>query len=163
MLFCAKLNIFITLLRKHRHFYPPRYYKVLEQLLICLILQRSIRREEKFYVEHVQSIDIQDHPVFITGHWRSGTIYLHYAMALDDDNFAYPTSYQCIFPGMFLTVNERSWLYKLLNKIIGRGPRQIDNMEFSLALPQEDEMSGCMYQRGGAIFLKHRFPANGYF
>jgi omega-hydroxy-beta-dihydromenaquinone-9 sulfotransferase len=73
--------------------------------------------------------------VFITGHWRSGTTYLHYAMALDDDNFAYPTSYQCIFPGMFLPVNERSWLYKLLNKIIGRGPRQIDNMEFSLALP----------------------------
>jgi len=118
MLFCAKLDIFITMLRRHRHFYPPRYYKVLEQLLICLILQRSIRREEKFYAEHVQSIDIQDHPVFITGRWRSGTTYLHYAMALDDDNFAYPTSYQCIFPGIFLTVNERSWLYKLLNKII---------------------------------------------
>ena len=133
MLFSARLDILVALLREHRHFYPLRYHKLLRQLFICLVLQKSIRREEKFYREHIQSIEVKDHPVFITGHWRSGTTYLHYAMALDNENFACPTSYQCIFPTMFLTVNERSWFYRILNKIIGRKPRRIDNMEFSLS------------------------------
>jgi omega-hydroxy-beta-dihydromenaquinone-9 sulfotransferase len=139
MLFCARLGVLINLLRKHRHLYPPRCFKLVISLLLCLFLQISIKREDKFYKEHVDHIDLKDDPVFITGHWRSGTTYLHYLMGLDVDNFAYPTSYQCLFPTIFLTVNEKSWWYKLVNKIIGTGIRRIDNMKFALALLQEEE------------------------
>jgi hypothetical protein len=158
MLFCARLSTFINLLRKHRHLYPPRYVKLLVQLCLCVFLQGSIRREDKFYKEHVRSRELKEEPVFITGHWRSGTTYLHYLMALDRDNFAYPTSYQCLFPTIFLTVDEHSWRYKLLNRVMGTRTRHIDNMEFTLTSPQEEEW---MYLPEGGfsyIFESLRFP-----
>ncbi|HXH09421.1 MAG TPA: sulfotransferase [Alphaproteobacteria bacterium] len=139
MLFSARLEVLLDLLLKHRHFYPPRYFKLAMTLLICVILQRSIKKEERFYQEKVQHLDIVDDPVFITGHWRSGTTYLHYLMSLDIDNFAYPTNYQCFFPTLYLTFNEQSWLYKLLNRLMGIRTRVIDNMELRLDLPQEEE------------------------
>ncbi|HVA85305.1 MAG TPA: sulfotransferase, partial [Candidatus Saccharimonadales bacterium] len=36
-------------------------------------------------------------PIFIIGHWRSGTTLLHELLALDD-RFGYPTTYQCFAP-----------------------------------------------------------------
>ena len=158
MLFCARLSVFMNLLQKHRNLYPPRYFKLLVQLCICFLLQGLIKREDKFYQDHMQSIEFTDDPVFITGHWRSGTTYLHYLMALDKDNFAYPTNYQCLFPTIFLTVNESSWRYKLLDRVMGTRTRHIDNMELTLTSPQEEEW---MYLPEGGfsyIFESLRFP-----
>jgi hypothetical protein len=44
-------------------------------------------------------------PVFILGHWRSGTTLLHELLALDPQ-FDFPSSYACFAPGHFL-VTER--------------------------------------------------------
>ena len=51
-----------------------------------------------------RQIDVPDDPLFIVGHWRSGTTYLHYLLALDRESFAYPSNYQCLFPTVFLTL-----------------------------------------------------------
>src|SRR5262245_49494693 len=40
-------------------------------------------------------------PVFIIGHWRSGTTYLHELLYLDE-RFVSPTTYQCFAPQHFL-------------------------------------------------------------
>jgi hypothetical protein len=44
---------------------------------------------------------IDQPPVFIIGHWRSGTTYLHELMHLDS-RFVSPTTYQCFAPHHFL-------------------------------------------------------------
>ena len=127
--------------------------------MICAALQRSITKEEKLYREKIQDIEIQEDPAFIIGHWRSGTTYLHYLMSLDTENFAYPTTYQCFCPTVFLTFNEEARLYKLLNKIMGTRTRAIDNMEFALTSPQEEEwmylpLGGFSYALERLIFPK---------
>jgi omega-hydroxy-beta-dihydromenaquinone-9 sulfotransferase len=158
MLFCAKFEVLLDLLLKHRHFYLPRYPKLVLTVLFCLLLQRAISKEEKLYEEQIKGVEIVEDPVFIIGHWRSGTTYLHYLMSLDTDNFAYPTNYQCFFPTIYLTFNEKSWLYKVLNKLMGVRTRVIDNMELGLHLPQEDEW---MYlPEGGSSYILEKliFP-----
>ena len=40
-------------------------------------------------------------PIFIVGHWRSGTTLLQELMVLDD-RFTCPTTYQCFAPNHFL-------------------------------------------------------------
>jgi omega-hydroxy-beta-dihydromenaquinone-9 sulfotransferase len=161
MLFCARLEVLMSLLLKHRHFYPPRYLKLLVTLMICVVLQRSIAKEEKLYREKIHDIEIPEDPVFIIGHWRSGTTYLHYLMSLDTENFAYPTNHQCFLPTVFLTFNERSRLYKLLARMMGTRTRAIDNMEFAITSPQEDEW---MYlPLGGFSYALEKliFPVTG--
>jgi hypothetical protein len=157
MLFCARLDVLLDLLSKHRHFYPPRYVKLIATVLLCIALQRSISKEEKLYREKIQGLEIPEDPVFIIGHWRSGTTYLHYLMSLDTENFAYPTNHQCFCPTIFLTINEASRLYKLLNRITGTRTRAIDNMEFALTSPQEEEwmympLGGFSYALENLIF-----------
>jgi omega-hydroxy-beta-dihydromenaquinone-9 sulfotransferase len=151
----------MRLLLKHRHFYPPRYLKLIVMLMICVVLQRSITKEEKLYGEKIHDIEIQDDPVFIIGHWRSGTTYLHYLMSLDSENFAYPTNHQCFWPTVFLTFNEASWLYKLLDKLMGTRTRAIDNMEFAITSPQEEEWMYLPF--GGFSYALERliFPRTG--
>ena len=41
-------------------------------------------------------------PLFVLGHWRSGTTHLHNLLAQDIDQFAYANTYQVINPHTFL-------------------------------------------------------------
>lgn len=76
-------------------------------------------------------------PLFVLGHWRSGTTLLHNLLTLDD-RFTYPNLYQCIFPHHFLSTEKAmagltSWLVPKR--------RPMDNMETGWKLPQEDELA----------------------
>jgi hypothetical protein len=158
MLFCARLRHFIDLLSKHRHVRPSRMAKLLTLLSICLLLQRSIKREDDLYERAVRGIDIREDPLFIIGHWRSGTTYLHYLLGLDSAHVAYPTNYQCFFPTVFLTLDERSRTYQLVKRLMGKRTRLIDNMELSLTSPQEEEWMYLPEEGYSYIFEKLFFP-----
>src|SRR5262249_37019124 len=41
-------------------------------------------------------------PLFILGHWRNGTTHLHHLLSVDD-RFAFPSTYEVLFPHTFLT------------------------------------------------------------
>lgn len=76
-------------------------------------------------------------PVFIVGHWRSGTTLLHEYVMLDEQ-FATINTYECFAPSHFL-VSERfiaPWLQILMPK-----KRPMDNMKVGLDRPQEDEFA----------------------
>src|SRR6516164_2707766 len=53
-------------------------------------------------------------PIFIVGHWRTGTTLLHELLILDPRH-TYPTTYECLEPNHFL-VSERilTWLLPFL-------------------------------------------------
>jgi omega-hydroxy-beta-dihydromenaquinone-9 sulfotransferase len=73
-------------------------------------------------------------PVFILGHWRSGTTLLHEMLALDKD-LATPTTYQCLNPHSFLLS---------LNTSVHRGApivRPAGDRLVSSASPQEEEFA----------------------
>jgi hypothetical protein len=76
-------------------------------------------------------------PLFIIGHWRSGTTLLHELFMLDR-RFCCPNYYQCYAPSHFL-LTERV-LTPALSWIIP-AKRPMDDMTASLDKPQEDEFA----------------------
>lgn len=76
-------------------------------------------------------------PVFVLGHWRSGTTFLHDLLACDPAH-GYPTTYQCFFPNHFLLTGGavRKWFNVFLPK-----RRPMDNVPVGVDRPQEDEFA----------------------
>lgn len=76
-------------------------------------------------------------PIFIIGHWRSGTTHLHNLMC-HDPQFGYISTLQTIAPGIMF-VGEMT-LGRLFG---GRAPtkRPMDEMLVSIDSPQEEEMA----------------------
>ena len=52
------------------------------------------------YGRAVARTELNRAPIFILGHWRSGTTYLHELLVLDE-RFAFPTTYECFAPTTF--------------------------------------------------------------
>lgn len=78
-------------------------------------------------------------PLFVLGHWRNGTTHLHQLIA-QDHRFAFPNGYQTAFPHTFLTTEAKG-----LQRLSPFVPKQrpMDNVEWTLASPQEDEFALC--------------------
>ena len=88
----------------------------------------------------VRQTRIEHPPLFILGHWRSGTTLLHELMILDERH-SYPTTYECLEPNHFL-ISE-----KVLTRLFWfllPGSRPMDNMAAGWHRPQEDEFAMCM-------------------
>lgn len=104
---------------------------VCNSTLACLqavLLGRKIARTE-----------IRESPVFIIGHWRTGTTFLHELLALDERH-NYPTTYECYSPNHFLLTGKlvSRWLKFLLPP-----KRPMDDMALGWDRPQEDEFARC--------------------
>jgi hypothetical protein len=96
---------------------------------------------------------VPDDPVFILGHWRSGTTLLHELLALDVRNRC-PTTYECLAPHHFLLTEGvvRRWLRFLMPR-----KRPWDNMKLGFDHPQEDETALCALG-AHSPFLTVAFP-----
>lgn len=85
----------------------------------------------------IQAITDDQPPVFIIGHPRTGTTLLHNMLSLDDDRFAFATTFSVGFPHSFLCFETiGKWLFRgILTET-----RPMDNMKLDFDLPQEDEL-----------------------
>ena len=77
---------------------------------------------------------LKEPPLFIIGHWRSGTTLLHNLLT-KDPLAAYTTTYQCVFPNNL----KSKWLFKTFMQIFMPRVRPGDNLELAASFPQEDE------------------------
>src|SRR5262245_42158897 len=89
------------------------------------------------YGGRISKTELKQPPVFIIGHWRSGTTYLHELMHLDE-RFVSPTTYQCFAPHHFLLTQ---WLMLHLGSWLIPKQRPMDNMAAGWDRPQEDEFA----------------------
>lgn len=87
----------------------------------------------------VAKTPIADPPIFIVGHWRTGTTLLHELLVLDDRHTG-PTGYECLAPHHFLLTE---WFAPYVEFLVSKH-RAMDNMALSLHHPQEDEFVWCM-------------------
>ncbi|MCO8124923.1 sulfotransferase [Stieleria sp. TO1_6] len=76
-------------------------------------------------------------PVFIIGHWRSGTTLLHELM-VRDERYSSPSTFQCFAPHHFL-VSE--WVFQKFFRWLLPQKRPMDNMAAGWDRPQEDEFA----------------------
>lgn len=75
-------------------------------------------------------------PLFVLGHWRSGTTHLHKLLSLDEQ-FAPPTMFDCLFPHGMLTGGPiRYFLKAFLPK-----DRIVDGARLGVDEPFEDEFA----------------------
>jgi LPS sulfotransferase NodH len=105
----------------------------------CGLNSLFLRKERRAFAAQLERVRVHP-PVFILGHWRSGTTLLHNLLALDEQ-FAYPNLYQVFFPHTFLGTEQ----YRA-DQISGLIPttRLIDQMAQGLRMPNEDEFATCV-------------------
>lgn len=75
-------------------------------------------------------------PVFIIGHWRSGTTHIHNLLS-QDPQFDCLRMFQALAPDC--SVSTQSWLPKLMQRFVP-SKRPMDNMEWPMSAPQEEEI-----------------------
>eukprot|EP00002_Diphylleia_rotans_P018114 TRINITY_DN3512_c0_g1_i1.p1 TRINITY_DN3512_c0_g1~~TRINITY_DN3512_c0_g1_i1.p1 ORF type:complete len:403 (+),score=84.68 TRINITY_DN3512_c0_g1_i1:47-1255(+) len=117
-------------------FYWPRFFVL---FLSSLWQTKRAKWDARRYGKDLEKIELPKDPVFVIGHYRSGTTYLHEMLYLDRDQFVTPTVFQCWFPHTFLH-SERSALKMMKDQTI---KRPMDNIILKLDSPQEDEFALC--------------------
>ncbi len=93
--------------------------------------------EHVFYGKAIRETPIAQPPLFILGHWRTGTTFLHNVLSRDPQ-LGYVPTYQTIAPG-FSLVGEHIW--KPLLRMLLPGHRPQDHVELGTDLPQEEEVA----------------------
>src|SRR6476660_735134 len=76
----------------------PRVIAITSQSLKNSLL---LKLENRRYANGIRDLKLQP-PLFVLGHWRSGTTHLHQLLA-QDTRFAFPTNFQVAFPQTFMT------------------------------------------------------------
>jgi hypothetical protein len=96
--------------------------------------------QEAWLGRRIARTSLRQAPLFILGHWRTGTTFLHELLILDKRH-TYPNTYECLEPNHFLLTEGfiTRWLHFLMPS-----RRPMDNMAAGWDRPQEDEFALCM-------------------
>ncbi|MFX0058211.1 MAG: sulfotransferase [Candidatus Hodarchaeota archaeon] len=113
-------------------YYPQVFFvDIISAIGIPFRIFENLRLNKK-----VRSTDLKAPPVFILGHWRSGTTHIHNLMC-QDPQFGYITMLNAAFPKSFMSNNFFRWIMKAFMP----KKRPMDNMEMGLNNAQEEEMA----------------------
>ena len=104
---------------------------------VCRLLSPLASLQDKRYEKLLANQPLEHDSVFILGHWRSGTTFVHNVFSCDK-HFGYNTTYQTVFPHLMMWgqpffKKNMSWLMP--------DKRPTDNMELAVDLPQEEEFA----------------------
>ena len=104
---------------------------------VCRLLSTLVSLQDRKYEKLLADRPLEYDPVFILGHWRSGTTFVHNVFSCDK-HFGYNTTYQTVFPHLMMWgqpffKKNMSWLMP--------DKRPTDNMELAVDLPQEEEFA----------------------
>lgn len=95
------------------------------------------RLESQRYSQQVAATCIQP-PLFVLGHWRSGTTLLHNLLTVDK-RFAFPNLFKVLHPQTFLVTEAR--LSARMAPFVPRTRCGLDNVPFGVDVPSEDEFA----------------------
>lgn len=142
------------LLRENRFAVDPAYWHRAAFITLAGGMNSWFRNmEERQFHDRIAATTIQP-PLFILGHWRSGTTHLHNLLARDNRQFAFANTYQVTNPHTFLTTEEANtrrfaWMVPKT--------RPMDGVELGFQTPQEDEFAPCLMSRR-SLYLGTSFP-----
>ena len=128
----------MTLLKDNHFAVNPRYWHRTSLITFTSILNSVYRKRESYiYDDRIAATEIKKSPIFILGHWRSGTTYLQ-RLLLVNQRYASPNLYQVTNPETFLyseRVVSKFLAFSLSKK------RLHDNMEQKFDSSGEDEIA----------------------
>ena len=132
----ADWNTFKTV-TKGQHIAPEKKTKFFLTKVICRILSTCVPFQERKYKKLLANKPMENDPLFILGHWRSGTTFVHSIFA-QDKHFGYTTTYQTVFPHYVMALQG---FFKPTMGWLMPDKRPTDNMELAPDLPQEEEFA----------------------
>ena len=117
--------------------YPVYILRFLVLFWNSLISSILILAERKNYSKAMRDTVIREPPVFIVGHWRTGSTYLHQLINLDPQ-FTAPNMVQTVIPDHFLFSTK---YYVPIMKRVMPKTRPMDNVALTPFEPQEEEFA----------------------
>ncbi len=134
------LTDWLRLLAKHRYQVHPLRWGLAITITLLTLYNTKMRLAQTALMGHrIANTKVPDDPIFILGHWRSGTTLLHELLSVDE-RFATPTTYQCFAANHFLLTEV--FVTKALWFLIP-SRRPMDNVVAGWHEPQEDEFALC--------------------
>jgi len=127
----------ILKIKKGRKIDPKYRGRMTASILFSLFAEPFRWWEHLRYDKQINNLQVNEDPVFVLGHWRSGTTFLHNLLC-EDPQMAYVTTYQGIFPELLL---GSSWLFKTFMTLMMPKKRPSDNVKLNADFPQEEEFA----------------------
>ncbi len=149
------LRVWLRLLGEHRWRVAPQKWGLLGTITVAAAFNSLAERIcAARFRRQLGSPPATDPPVFIIGHWRSGTTLLHELLMLDD-RFCCPTTYQCFTPGHFLLTESIvppaiAWMIP--------SKRPMDDVVAGWDRPQEDEFA-LVNMGAPSPYVRMAFPS----
>ena len=130
-----KFSVLFLLYRKNC--ISPRYYGRMIMLGILNLINAPFRIYEQIFINpKIKKEKLQQPPIFILGHWRSGTTHLHNLLCSVPDA-AFVNTYQSVFPDTLFTKAGNFVFQKMMQMLIP-GTRRGDNVKLNADFPQEE-------------------------
>jgi hypothetical protein len=105
--------------------------------IFSLLNTASSLIERVLFGHRIRKAKLKEPPLFVLGHWRSGTTLLHELLMLDPRHTC-PNTYQCMAPHHFLWTE---WFLPPLIRWMLPSKRPMDAMSAGWDRPQEDEFA----------------------
>lgn len=148
-------GVWLKLLIENRFHISPTYWHRAIVITLASIVNSGLAVVERVrFGKAIKQVKITRAPLFILGHWRSGTTLLHELLARDDAQFQFANTYQVVNPLTFLTTENLAT--KLLPGLLPK-TRPMDNMELKFSSPQEDEFAPLLTTLQ-SVYLGISFP-----
>jgi hypothetical protein len=109
--------------------------RILYSIVLSLTMSPMRLYENYKFDKKINNIKIKKHPIFILGHWRTGTTYLHNLIS-QDTQFGFPSTYHTVTPALFLTFE------KIIKPIVSNSlpeKRPQDDVDLNADFPNEEE------------------------
>ncbi len=112
-------------------------------------------REKRIYQKKINAVELKEYPIFIIGHWRSGTTFLHNILS-QDTRFAYPTLIDIKYPE---TIILNDAVFQKMSTRSQSQKRAMDNITVNFLSPQEEEFAIAVMTLQSSL-LNWIFPKN---
>lgn len=131
----------MKLLFRNRFAVQPRYWYISGIVSVVSTMNLVLRwLQHGLYGREIAATRITRPPIFVIGHWRTGTTLLH-ELLIQDPQFNYPDFFDCFNPNHQL-LTER--FFKTYARFLAPEQRPMDNMAAGWDRPQEDEFALCL-------------------
>lgn len=151
----SDLYTILYLLNQNRRVILIHPLLVVVNLLLSCVLLPFKWYEQLRYGRKIASTEITDPPLFILGHYRSGTTHL-FNLLSHDERYGYINSVKAALPGAYITLDK---LVRRCFSLLSSGSRPCDNMVVAADSAQEDEYA-MTHQSPHSFLHVLTFPKN---
>jgi len=151
-----RFTIWIKILLANKiQFNSKSVLQVFSLTFITCIFTPFIIFETIYFYFKGRKITVDKSPIFIIGHWRSGTTYIHHLTCLDK-NFDYVTTFQATCSEIFLTLGN---IFEPFFKELLPEKRIMDDVKIYSEQPFEEEF-GIRELSPFSFYYSWSFPKN---